>query len=200
VRVYSGATGALIREWFGTQAEERFGASLGAGGDVDGDGLPDLLAGATGYDVDSTHERTGRVAVLSPRAKGSEHYGDDTPGCAGGHLLSLGQPASPGGVFDVRASGLTPQATPVLVVTLGRLEPPVPILGNVLLHVNLVLLAEGLQLPSANGHLIAPLPIPNGPSWTGLEVDAQIVFVWPGGCPALARPFSATNAIEVTIE
>ncbi|HKB15619.1 MAG TPA: integrin alpha, partial [Planctomycetota bacterium] len=44
--IFSGAGGALIRQIVGTFVNERFGASVAPAGDVDGDGLADILIGA----------------------------------------------------------------------------------------------------------------------------------------------------------
>jgi FG-GAP repeat protein len=46
VRVFSGSGGGLIREIVGTFVSERFGASVAPAGDVDGDGLADVIVGA----------------------------------------------------------------------------------------------------------------------------------------------------------
>ncbi len=46
VRLHSGADGSLLRSIDGPSEEARFGHSLSAPGDVDGDGLPELLCGA----------------------------------------------------------------------------------------------------------------------------------------------------------
>jgi hypothetical protein len=45
-RVYSGATGALIREFGGLAVNELQGLSVDGAGDVDGDGLDDVIVGA----------------------------------------------------------------------------------------------------------------------------------------------------------
>ncbi|MBM4015126.1 MAG: hypothetical protein FJ293_09220 [Planctomycetes bacterium] len=59
VRVYSGATGASLRE-FTHDAGPSFGAALANAGDRDADGIDDLLVGAP-----SAHNRQGSVYVVS---------------------------------------------------------------------------------------------------------------------------------------
>ncbi len=44
--VWSGADGSLLHEWHGGAAGDWFGKSVGAAGDVDGDGLGDLIVGS----------------------------------------------------------------------------------------------------------------------------------------------------------
>lgn len=47
-RLFSGKTGKLLFEWKGDSAHDRFGWSVGAAGDVDKDGTPDVVIGAIG--------------------------------------------------------------------------------------------------------------------------------------------------------
>lgn len=49
-QVYSAATGALLHDFVGSQVGDQLGASLAGGGDVTGDGIPDVLVGAPGFD------------------------------------------------------------------------------------------------------------------------------------------------------
>lgn len=46
VVLYSGSTGAVLREWFGISSGEYFGRSVAGAGDVDVDGIPDLVVGS----------------------------------------------------------------------------------------------------------------------------------------------------------
>jgi large repetitive protein len=62
--VYSGATGQLLHSFYGDSNDgDRFGASVSGGGDVDGDGVPDLIVGA--YKADYVKRNTGSVYVYS---------------------------------------------------------------------------------------------------------------------------------------
>jgi hypothetical protein len=63
VRVHSGATGALLLTLHGGAAGDRFGSALSGAGDIDGDGVPDLIVGAPGADGPDTD--CGRVTAHS---------------------------------------------------------------------------------------------------------------------------------------
>ncbi len=58
-QVLSGATGAVIHTVSGTTLGDGVGASVGAGGDIDGDGVTELLIGGTGS------QQPGTVRVVS---------------------------------------------------------------------------------------------------------------------------------------
>ncbi len=63
--VYSGATGAQLFRFDGSATADVLGASVAGAGDVDGDGLDDLLVGATGVSQPSTQLNTGAAYVFS---------------------------------------------------------------------------------------------------------------------------------------
>ncbi|HKB17007.1 MAG TPA: integrin alpha, partial [Planctomycetota bacterium] len=66
VRAYSGATGALLLTLTGGASSEHLGGSVAAAGDVDGDGVPDIVAGAPEAFVPlGVFNTAGRARVFS---------------------------------------------------------------------------------------------------------------------------------------
>lgn len=63
VDVFSGRSGQAIRTWLGDSIDDRFGWSVAAAGDVDGDGAGDVSVGAPWADAGG--RRSGTVVVLS---------------------------------------------------------------------------------------------------------------------------------------
>ncbi|MCI0587869.1 MAG: FG-GAP-like repeat-containing protein [Planctomycetes bacterium] len=64
VRVFSGATGALLRQFDGTLQGSGVGLSVAGAGDVDGDGLADVITGAPGLSLPGAGA-IGAAAVFS---------------------------------------------------------------------------------------------------------------------------------------
>jgi len=83
----SGATGAQLFEWTGESAGDLFGAALGGGLDVSGDGIPDVVVGARGADV--LDFGGGSVTVFSG-ADGSELMQLHGPGRGDGLGAAVG--------------------------------------------------------------------------------------------------------------
>jgi hypothetical protein len=64
VTVYDGLSGALLHSIPGSSAGERLGSALAVLGDVDGDGIPDFVAGAPGFDGIAGPD-CGRIQIFS---------------------------------------------------------------------------------------------------------------------------------------
>ncbi|MFO1052634.1 MAG: integrin alpha [Planctomycetota bacterium] len=60
-RVYSGASGSVLRAYFGEPGSDHFGVAVGSPGDVDGDGIRDFVVGA----ISMTNPLPGKVWVYS---------------------------------------------------------------------------------------------------------------------------------------
>ncbi len=66
VLVYSGKTGDVIRSWEGEKGFDAFGVAVSGAGDVDGDGLMDVVVGADWAEGLSSHTERGKVYVYKP--------------------------------------------------------------------------------------------------------------------------------------
>ncbi|MBK8978191.1 MAG: FG-GAP repeat protein [Planctomycetes bacterium] len=66
-RVYSGRDGTVLHTWYGDSPGDRFGASVGGAGDVDGDGCADLIVGSPGADGAAAGADAGSARVYSGR-------------------------------------------------------------------------------------------------------------------------------------
>ncbi len=108
VLVFSGVTGTLEdedaqAEIRGVQHSELLGFALDGTGDLDGDGLGDLLLGAERYDAGSGTDN-GRVVVFYGPVSGSYDLDDAAETASGPHGARLGQSLDLG--TDVDGDGL----------------------------------------------------------------------------------------------
>jgi len=84
---------------YGESANERLGAAVGAGGDVDGDGYADVLVGSPGHDGDRGRVRLFRGAPDRPIAGAAWLIVGDQPGAQLGSAV--------GTAWDVDADGFS---------------------------------------------------------------------------------------------
>lgn len=105
VRILSGRDGRVWRALQGRGGGDRFGASLAAAGDVDGDGVGDLLVGAPGDDRGG--DAAGAVLLWSGAGRGSDPLLTLTgalPGDEFGHAVAAPGDVDGDGVPDLAAA------------------------------------------------------------------------------------------------
>jgi hypothetical protein len=192
----SGRKHTVIWRVPGTAAEERFGAALAAGGDFNGDGKPDVLAGAPG----EPGKGTGAVRILSG-ADGAlllEIRGLVAGECLGLTVASAGD-VDGDGVPDVLTNscpGLPPpKARSVALATVfsGKTGKAILVLEGPRTAVNVPAVASELHCASVavTGNLLrgggasylAGCPQAEDPG--GEAVGAVLAFAARGGAPIL---------------
>ena len=113
IKVYSGATGALIFENNGDQPGDRLGRAVAGLGDLNGDGVPEVAAGAANTDLNGSESGTVRIYDGATGAVWREHYGDQTYDKMGWAISNAGD-VNADGIDDVVAGarmfsdGVTP--------------------------------------------------------------------------------------------
>lgn len=97
VYAYSGATGSLIYQWDGVAENDFLGSDVASAGDVNGDGLTDILVGA--YGVDQGSQESAGAAFVYSGADGSLIYqwaGKETDDVFGWSVAGVGDVSGDG--------------------------------------------------------------------------------------------------------
>lgn len=202
VRAFSGRTGAVIGTIEGGAPGDQLGARLGGGRDVDGDGIPEVIACAIPEPWSSAPRAKVRVLSFVPR--GLEPFGTGSPGCLGSStLLANGVPTLGNASFALHASNVG--SAPLLLI--GDVEdspgtsflralfhfvpsPPPPALG--LVHL------QPLPAPDARGSLVAPFPIPSSTALLGQTYVFQVASLFPAG--ACGQRLATSRGLRVTFQ
>jgi hypothetical protein len=171
------------------------GEWLGGGHDVNGDGLPDLIASSA---------TSARARVFSLVPHGLEPFGTGTPGCLGSStLLANGVPTLGNAGFALHAASTG--GSPLLLVgdsastaglrrfrVLFHLDPspPPPAVG--------LLFTRPLPAPDARGSLVAPFPLPSDPSLLGRTFVFQVASLFPAG--TCRQVLTTSRGLRVTVQ
>ena len=189
----SGADGSPIRTFDSPTPEPfgRFGSSVAGAGDLDGDGVPDLLAGTFSEDAGGP-AFSGRAHVLS--------------GATGAAIYTLSSPnAQNGGSFGATVAGgrdVTGDGVPDLLI--GALEESTAG-GNQA--------GRAYVFSGATGGLVRTLAAPSGPASVGAQFSFALTFTGdldadgtpdllisapsanaPGGAPATGFAYAFSGA------
>jgi FG-GAP repeat len=209
-RIYSGQSGAVLASFSHPVAGANFGFAVSAGGDVNGDGVTDVLV-ALPFSSPGGLLAAGEVRVLSLAGipAGSSSFGTGCASATTGQVPRIatygGVPASTGNPgFGILGSKLLPGSTSVLIAgasSASWLGTPLPLgLGQFgMPSCSLFVSADLLfTLPvSADGRAILPAPVPASPPLAGLVAYLQWYVVDPGPAPA---PGVLSGALNLVIQ
>lgn len=184
-RVFSGATGTLLREFHGDTATRKFPYAMGDAGDVNGDGLADFFTGTV-----SVATLPGRVQVLS-RLR-ADAYGFGPPGGAQFPLVWNPGAAPTPGNGSMSASGVPPFAAGLLGIGAAP-AAPFEVLGvDLLIDVST---GAWFVLPvsfDAAGALQLPLDL-RTPGLGGVALYLQVI----AADPAAPQGLRGTNGLAL---
>ncbi|MCI0586450.1 MAG: integrin alpha [Planctomycetes bacterium] len=206
VRIHSGASGALLSTLTGSLFSDLFGTSVAGAGDVNADGIPDLVVAAP-YADPGGFDEAGQVKLLSVAGipPGSTPFGT---GCAGTggiapSIAAFGGPPGAGnptfGLAVTRGLGGAPA-----LLFLGSLPYPAGLpLGGCSLHLDGAVLAvpppaflSGPFGSAGAGHRLQGLPIPGDPALVGASAHFQWAVLDLGSPNGL---FTTSDALSVTV-
>jgi len=195
VRGFSGRTGAVVFTIPGTGLDQQWGNRMGAGGDVDGDGFPDVV-------LCSSRAPLVRAHSFVPR--GLRSYGTGTPGCAGPlRLLATGLPTLGNAAFEMHLAGAGASVSSLLMGDAPDVAGTMRF--NALFHLDPqplggfgILSRTTLPSPDGQRSIVANFPIPNDPVLAGLTYYFQGVSFFPHG--TCARDIATTPGLALTFQ
>lgn len=205
IRVISVKRNAVLATWYGDAASDVLGTSVSGGYDMDGDGLADVVAGATGDDNNGSGSGSARAFTVRP--VGVSMFGAGTSGCLGKQVLAAnGVPNVGNAAFALLGNRAPASSIGYLLVT-DQPNPagtPAPGIGAIF-HVALPPIANflfvGNTFVDPKGSLLSPVPLPADPLLAGFQVSFQALSVWPAPCPGLPLSnASSTNGLTITIQ
>lgn len=197
-RVWIQASTSLLGSVDGPQSGLSYGTSLAAG-DLDGDGVSELLVGGS-----AAAGKPG-ATLVSLVPLGLKLYGRSSPGCNGRHRLMGSDTPSVGSFqFEIRTD-LAPVSSLGIVILADRLlaSGADPFGVGLNLYVDFGTSTSLLLFDhptDAAGIGRTPLPIPPSPALAGQRFTAQSIFAWSAACTPAPLGLSASNALVLLIQ
>ncbi|MBI3818476.1 MAG: FG-GAP repeat protein [Planctomycetes bacterium] len=206
VQVHSGANGSLLAILRGKNIQDSFGFSLRGAGDVNGDGLADLIVGSPG-EISYSNWDQGTATVVS-FAKGLQQFGTGLDGCDGPETLnSHFQPKINSLGFDITCTNAPPSALGLALIGNAQIANGNDIFGiGIPIYVDVFQSTDlfGLDIYSSpSGFADVNTPIPNDPTLVGKTYFAQTIWLWPTGIPGcVPSPYylSCSHGLAITIQ
>ena len=195
ISAFSGRTGTMLFSIGGGGTGARIGTALGSGEDVNGDGIPDVIASAPD---------SGRAIVVSFVPIGVTPFGSGSGACQGTiSLMAAGVPILGDEGFALHMANT--RTAPVLLIG----DTPVPqgvSLYGALFHLDPFPAAPALGLisqiplpaPDERGGVVAPFPLPDDMTLLGQTFVFQALDFQE--TPACGSRLATSRALLVTIQ
>ncbi len=179
----------------GTPANS-FGAAIAAGGDLNNDGVDDIIVSSY------VTQPGGAIYLVSPIVVGATPYGTGKAGCDGVEtMLGNSVPHVGNAAFAVNCGDTPMNGAGFLLISATQDLAGTPALG-IVLHVGLGGAILALPVTSnATGHAVMPLPIPADASLAGLSAYLQTIWAWsPSVCSPSSTGLSSSRGLALTIQ
>lgn len=204
VRIFSGANGSVISTKTGSGVTGDYGTyAINCDGDVNGDGLNDLLVTSAPHYADSL---TGYVDIWAFIPPFVTLFGTGTPGCDGAHLFSTARTPHVGDAAWPIVCTRMPAASlgACFITDIADVAGSDPFAIGLLLHVDLFNSTEfiNLDVPTdAHGFGMLQVAIPNDANLINKNYTLQMIDFW-GGNPCNPSPLglSSSNGMTVTLQ
>jgi hypothetical protein len=182
VVLLSGRDRRVLRTFTGTAADALLGRDQELIADVDNDGFPDLLLGASGASGFTRSMGGVRIVAGDPVLAGRMTYGAGTPGTNGTPVLDLDVDPQLGLPFTLLGtSSATGPAASVVVLGLSAVSQPLP-WGGTLLAAPMIV--SPLTVPASG--LAVPLLFGPDPQLFGLQMFGQLFVADAGAVGGVA--------------
>lgn len=201
IDVMDGLLGTKLYHLLGSAPGDGFGYGVGAAGDVNQDGTPDLIAGSS--TASDPVDGAGMFKLISMWPNGVTRYGTSTPGCNGPQSLKMGGAATIGDWFYFGSNNVEPNSLGAALVTDSQDLAGSDLFGlGITLYVDFLLATEFFSIDTfgtPDGFSASGAFVPNTPGLVGQDYYLQQVNYWTQ-CSLPPLNLSATDAIKIIIQ
>lgn len=205
-KTFDGATGNIYYTMYdpsSTYTDTYFGANLSAAGDVNGDGIDDLLVCAPASKIGGF--QAGAVLAITAIPSLMNYYTPGTPGCGGKqHMYALDNAIIGGNSFGFNITKCPPSSIGLLIAAdHGNAAGFDPFGIGIIMFVDIPGSSDVIPIDissDAAGSSQIAISIPNNPILQGESYYAQTFWSWPApSCGVSPMQISSSNGIKMML-